>query len=113
MTLSGKLKQKIGDGGLREMWDETKWMLTYIRRYRFVIMIHILLGIVGSVFLSLFQQHGHRLAESSIHLVALNILRSISVFLRNGFHSHLLCIYKLTGIGHNSVLLGKITIDKD
>ena len=48
MTLSGKLKQKIGDGGLREMWDETKWMLTYIRRYRFVIMIHILLGIVGT-----------------------------------------------------------------
>ena len=48
MTLSGKLKQKIGDGSLREMWGETKWMLTYIRRYRFVILIHILLGIVGT-----------------------------------------------------------------
>ena len=48
MTLSGKLKQKIGDGSLREMWDETKWMVTYIWRYRFVILIHILLGIVGT-----------------------------------------------------------------
>ena len=48
MTLSGKLKQKISDGSLREMWDETKWMLTYIKRYRFVILIHILLGIVGT-----------------------------------------------------------------
>ena len=48
MTLSGKLKQKISDGSLREMWGETKWMLTYIKRYRFVVMIHILLGIVGT-----------------------------------------------------------------
>lgn len=48
MTLSGKIKKKIGDGSLREMWDETKWMVTYIWRYRFVILIHILLGIVGT-----------------------------------------------------------------
>ena len=48
MTVSGKIKQKIADGSLREMWDETKWMLTYIFRYRFVIVIHILLGIVGT-----------------------------------------------------------------
>ena len=48
MTLSGKIKQKIADGSFREMWSETKWMLTYISRYRFVIMIHILLGIVGT-----------------------------------------------------------------
>ena len=48
MTISAKLKQKLGDGSLREMWDETKWMLTYIKRYRFVVLIHILLGIVGT-----------------------------------------------------------------
>ena len=48
MTFSGKLRQKIRDGTLREMWAETKWMLTYIRRYQFVVLIHILLGIVGT-----------------------------------------------------------------
>ena len=48
MTLSGKIKKKIGDGSLREMWNETKWMLNYIRRYHFVVLIHILLGIVGT-----------------------------------------------------------------
>ena len=48
MTVSAKLKQKIQDGTLHEMWAETKWMLTYIRRYQFVVLIHILLGIVGT-----------------------------------------------------------------
>ena len=48
MTLSVKIKKKIGDGSLREMWNETKWMLNYIRRYHFVVLIHILLGIVGT-----------------------------------------------------------------
>ena len=49
MRLSSKLKQKIGDGTFREMWQEGKWMFQYIRRYRHVVMIHILLGILSTV----------------------------------------------------------------
>ena len=48
MSISQKVKNKIRDGSLREMWAETRWMMQYIRRYRFVILIHILLGIVGT-----------------------------------------------------------------
>jgi ABC-type multidrug transport system fused ATPase/permease subunit len=48
MSFSQKVKTKIRDGSLREMWSETRWMIKYIRRYRFVILIHILLGIVGT-----------------------------------------------------------------
>lgn len=49
MRLSSKLKQKIGDGTFREMWQEAKWMFQYIRRYRLVVLIHIVLGIVSTV----------------------------------------------------------------
>ena len=49
MRLSSRLKQKIGDGTFREMWQEAKWMLKYIRRYRLVVLIHILLGVVGTL----------------------------------------------------------------
>ena len=49
MRLSSKLKQKIGDGTFREMWQEAKWMFQYIRRYRLVVLIHIALGIVSTV----------------------------------------------------------------
>ena len=49
MRLSSKLKQKIGDGTFREMWQEAKWMFQYIRRYRFVVLIHIALGIISTV----------------------------------------------------------------
>lgn len=49
MRFSSKIKQKIGDGSFREMWRESKWMYKYIRRYWFVVVIYILLGIVGTV----------------------------------------------------------------
>ena len=49
MRLSSKLKQKIGDGTFREMWQEAKWMFQYIRRYRLVVLIHIALGIISTV----------------------------------------------------------------
>lgn len=48
MTMTGKIRQKVRDGSLREMWREAKWMFTYIRRYRAVVGIHILLGILGT-----------------------------------------------------------------
>ncbi|HJI90928.1 MAG TPA: ABC transporter ATP-binding protein/permease [Clostridiales bacterium] len=46
--MTGKIRQKVRDGSLREMWREAKWMFTYIRRYRAVVGIHILLGILGT-----------------------------------------------------------------
>ena len=49
MRFSKKIKQKIGDGSFREMWEETKWMYKYIRRYRMVVVIYILLGMVGTL----------------------------------------------------------------
>ena len=49
MRFSAKLKTKIEDGTLSEMWRETKWMFRYIRRYRGVVFIHILLGVAGTV----------------------------------------------------------------
>ena len=49
MRLSSKLKQKIGDGTFREMWQEGKWMFQYIRRYRLVVLIHIALGVISTV----------------------------------------------------------------
>lgn len=49
MEFSRKVKQKIADGTFREMWAEAKWMFTYIRRYRAVVCIHIVLGILGTV----------------------------------------------------------------
>ena len=48
MAMTGKIRQKVRDGSLREMWREAKWMFTYIRRYRAVVGIHILLGILGT-----------------------------------------------------------------
>lgn len=48
MAITGKIRQKVRDGSLREMWREAKWMFTYIRRYRAVVGIHILLGILGT-----------------------------------------------------------------
>lgn len=48
MEFSKKLKEKIKDGSFREMWRETKWMYVYIRRYRLIVLIHILLGVFGT-----------------------------------------------------------------
>ena len=49
MAITGKIRQKVRDGSLQEMWREAKWMFVYIRRYRAVVGIHILLGILGTV----------------------------------------------------------------
>ena len=48
MEFSKKIKEKIEDGSFREMWQEAKWMFTYIRRYRLIVLIHILLGVLGT-----------------------------------------------------------------
>lgn len=48
MKFSKKLKKKIEDGSFREMWREAKWMFVYIRRYRLIVLIHILLGVLGT-----------------------------------------------------------------
>lgn len=49
MSLSRKIKDRIKDGFFRDMWKEAKWMFKYIRRYRFAVYIHILLGVVATV----------------------------------------------------------------
>lgn len=49
MTLSKKLKEKIADGSFREMLREAKWMFRYIKTYRIVVLIHILLGVLGTL----------------------------------------------------------------
>lgn len=49
MSISRKIKDKIKDGSFREMWFEAKWMYKYIRRYRFVVYIHILLGVIATL----------------------------------------------------------------
>ncbi len=48
MEFSRKIKEKIEDGTFREMWRETKWMSKYIRTYRAAVLIHILLGVLGT-----------------------------------------------------------------
>ena len=59
MKVSAKIKQKIVDGTLREMWQEAKWMYKYIRRYRFVVFVHIALGVVATL-MSLLSSVGMR-----------------------------------------------------
>lgn len=49
MSLSRKIKDRIKDGFFRDMWKEAKWMFRYIRRYRFAVYTHILLGIIATV----------------------------------------------------------------
>lgn len=48
MEFSKKLKEKIEDGSFREMWREAKWMFVYVRRYRLIVLIHIMLGVLGT-----------------------------------------------------------------
>lgn len=49
MRFSQKLKSKIREGYFKEMWSETRWMLKYFRRYRAAVIIHILLGVMGTL----------------------------------------------------------------
>lgn len=43
------IRQKIKDGALRELAREGKWVLGYVRRYRAVVAVHILLGVVSTL----------------------------------------------------------------
>ena len=49
MGLISKIKNKIKDGSFREMYFEARWMYKYIRRYRYVVLIHIALGIIATL----------------------------------------------------------------
>jgi ABC-type bacteriocin/lantibiotic exporter with double-glycine peptidase domain len=43
-----KLKRKIKEGMLVEMWQEAKWMYQYARKYRRAILYYIILGVLGT-----------------------------------------------------------------
>ncbi len=43
-----RIRQKIKEGALRELLREGRWVLGYIRRYRAVVAIHILLGVLST-----------------------------------------------------------------
>lgn len=49
MGIFEKIKTKIKDGTFREMWQECKWLWTYIRRYRWVVLIHIFIGVLSTM----------------------------------------------------------------
>lgn len=48
MSLYSKIKSKIKDGTFREMWQETLWMMKYVRQYRRYVFTYILLGVLGT-----------------------------------------------------------------
>lgn len=48
MGFSEKILSKIKDGTFGEMRQEIKWMWKYIRRYRLVIFIHIVIGVLAT-----------------------------------------------------------------
>ncbi len=48
MNFIKKVIKKIKEGLLQEMWEETKWMYQYARRYKFAILFYIILGVVGT-----------------------------------------------------------------
>ena len=47
MRLLRLIKEKIADGSVHTVLGEMRWLWKYIRRYHFVIVVHILLGVVG------------------------------------------------------------------
>lgn len=48
MNFIKKVVKKIQEGMLQEMWEETKWMYQYAKRYKIAILFYILLGVVGT-----------------------------------------------------------------
>ena len=48
MGIRSKIKSKIKEGAFSEMLSEARWMYTYVRRFRMIILIHILLGVAGT-----------------------------------------------------------------
>lgn len=49
MEFIKKLIKKIKDGMLQEMYEETKWMYTYAKKYKFQIVFYICLGIMTTL----------------------------------------------------------------
>ncbi|WP_455537617.1 ABC transporter ATP-binding protein [Terrisporobacter sp.] len=48
MRLIKKVINKIKEGMLQEMWEETKWMYKYAKKYKFAILFYIILGVIGT-----------------------------------------------------------------
>lgn len=48
MNFIKKVIRKIKEGMLQEMWEETKWMYQYAKRYKAAILLYIILGVVGT-----------------------------------------------------------------
>ena len=48
MNFIKKVVKKIKEGMIQEMWEETKWMYQYAKRYKIAILFYILLGVVGT-----------------------------------------------------------------
>lgn len=48
MNFIKKIIRKIKEGMLQEMWEETKWMYQYAKRYKAAILLYIILGVVGT-----------------------------------------------------------------
>lgn len=48
MNFIKKVIRKIKEGMLQEMWEETKWMYQYAKRYKVAILLYIILGVVGT-----------------------------------------------------------------
>ncbi|WP_455544003.1 ABC transporter ATP-binding protein [Intestinibacter sp.] len=49
MQLIKKIITKIKSGMLQEMYEETKWMYTYAKKYKFAILFYILLGVITTL----------------------------------------------------------------
>lgn len=49
MEFIKKVIKKIKDGMLQEMYEETKWMYTYAKKYKFQIVFYIFLGVLTTV----------------------------------------------------------------
>lgn len=49
MTFSQKIKNRIEDGTFKDLWHEIKWVWTYVRRYKGVVFIHVIIGVLGTV----------------------------------------------------------------
>ena len=49
MEFIKKVIRKIKDGMLQEMYEETKWMYTYAKKYKFQIVFYIFLGVLTTV----------------------------------------------------------------
>lgn len=48
MNFIKKIIRKIKEGMLQEMWEETKWMYQYAKRYKAAILLYIILGVVAT-----------------------------------------------------------------